>query len=259
MKKESKKESKKDGSKWSGKENSGENVGNGIHQEDAWTFRVEGLADEFDQHVNLSVPGYDQVQGLVGQLSRYFLYDGCSVVDYGCSTGRTLQEIAARNKGRKIEYIGVDDSHEMCEKARERMSSLGVSFDILNAQAEKTFPPSNVALVIMIYTAQFMPEKSRWKFFLDMTSKMPPGSGLIVVEKTIPDEPRFSQIFSEIHIEQKKKHFDSMEVDSKARSLIGVLRPEQTNSFEQRLKQYGFSVSKFWQTLAFSGWVCRRS
>ena len=61
-------------------------VGQEIDAKNAgWTF--EGIAGQFDEHVRLSVPLYDEGHELACRLGDFFMPPGATVVELGTSTG----------------------------------------------------------------------------------------------------------------------------------------------------------------------------
>ena len=63
-------------------------------------FSFANFADGFDAHIDASIRGYADLIGDCTELSQYFVENGTTVCDIGCSTGRLLAEIRARNQAR---------------------------------------------------------------------------------------------------------------------------------------------------------------
>ena len=66
-----------------------------------------GEAENFDEHIKKSIRGYDNLLQDVVNLSQYFVEQDTTVVDIGCSTGKLLHEIVAKNVI-DCEYVGVE-------------------------------------------------------------------------------------------------------------------------------------------------------
>ena len=66
-----------------------------------------GEAENFDEHIKKSIRGYDNLLQDVVNLSQYFVEQNTTVVDIGCSTGKLLQKIVAKNVI-DCEYVGVE-------------------------------------------------------------------------------------------------------------------------------------------------------
>ena len=63
-----------------------------------FTFATE--EGGFDNHIIHSIRGYRELNKDIIKFSEYFIEEGCSVLDIGCSTGRLIREMKARNEKR---------------------------------------------------------------------------------------------------------------------------------------------------------------
>lgn len=232
-------------------------VGDGIEAgPGAWTFRSDDVAAAFDEHVAISTPGYDDLQRLVARLSTFYLRDGSSMVDYGCATGRTIAEVSGACAGRRVRYVGVDESEAMVARARERLASVPGA-EVRAASVLASPPPSDAALLTALYVLQFMPLGDRAAALSMMRRATPLGCVLVVVEKCVPDDPEHAVPFSDAHHDEKLDGGHApAEVAAKARSLRGVLRPATILRTEEMLRAAGWRPQRFWQRLSFAGWVC---
>ena len=52
-----------------------------------WTFKSEGVAENFDEHVRESLPWYDLATKTLAHVVRHYITEGGIVYDIGCSTG----------------------------------------------------------------------------------------------------------------------------------------------------------------------------
>jgi len=222
-----------------------------------WTFHSEAVANAFDRHVSLSVPEYDGVQKLVARLSTYFLVDGGTHLDWGCSTGRTIAEVARENPGRRVRHIGVDESAEMVRRAEDRLRSAGVSADLRALPLRLVPPPAGTCLVTALYVLQFLPPAERREALLAAAAGLREGGALVLVEKVLPDDPELCAPFQDVLWDEKADNGHTPEeVAGKARSLRGVLRALPVAEVERVLADCGFRATRFWQHLSFAGWVC---
>ena len=75
-----------------------------------FAHRKEG----FDEHIEKSIRGYSQLIEDVVALSRYFVENGTTVVDIGCSTGKMTKALIDYNKdhieGSGVEFIGIENA-----------------------------------------------------------------------------------------------------------------------------------------------------
>lgn len=230
-------------------------VGDGIAAEPgAWSFRGPEVAAAFDRHVALSVPGYDELQRLVARLSAYFLPPGGVHVDWGCSTGRTIAEVAAANPGRGARHVGVDESAPMVERARERLAGVRAELHALPLLTCRL--PPRVHLLTALYVLQFMEPADRVEALRLAASSLAEGGALVLAEKVVPGDPELVGPFQDVLWDEKADNgYTPAEVAAKARSLRGVLRPLPAHEVERSLAAAGLRATRFWQHLSFAGWL----
>jgi tRNA (cmo5U34)-methyltransferase len=224
-----------------------------------WTFKSESVAAAFDKHVAASVPAYDQVQRLVARLSTYFVRDGGVHLDWGCSTGRTIVEVARANPGRRVHRVGVDESREMVRRAADRLRADGVEADLRAQPLQEVPPPPGTCLITALYTLQFLPPAARREALAAAAAGLEEGGALVLVEKVLPDDPGLCAPFQDVLWDEKRDNgYSAEEVAGKARSLRGVLRPLPAADVERALESCGLRPTRFWQYLSFAGWVAVR-
>lgn len=80
----------------------------------------KNTANVFDDMLDRSVPFYEEIQRMTGDLCADFATPGTNVYDLGCSTCNTFFAIE-KNIPADCTCIGLDSSPEMIEKAREKL------------------------------------------------------------------------------------------------------------------------------------------
>ena len=65
-------------------------------------FSFSAVAKNFDNHINRSIRGYNDLWNDVISMSKYFVENKTNVVDIGCSTGSLLSEMHKKNKTIKL-------------------------------------------------------------------------------------------------------------------------------------------------------------
>ena len=80
----------------------------------------EQVAEVFDDMLERSVPCYHQVMEMTAQLARPFIANNDCIYDLGCSTGKPLLTFASHLSNDTLEYIGIDNSQAMINKAKRK-------------------------------------------------------------------------------------------------------------------------------------------
>jgi tRNA (cmo5U34)-methyltransferase len=73
-------------------------------------FTFATSEEGFDNHIEKSVRGYNNLWGDVLSLSKYFVEDHTKVVDLGCSTGKLLKAMIEQNRYHipQAQYVGIE-------------------------------------------------------------------------------------------------------------------------------------------------------
>ena len=237
------------------------NVGDEIEQtEGGWEFD-DGVAEQFDQHVNQSIPSYRNVQDHVTKIADWFLADGEreTVYDLGCATGTTIQRlIETRDRSDPIRYVGIDEARPMLKQAEEKV---GIYDTVRLVEEDLTVDPQfpNASLVISLFTLSFLKEGDRQAVLDAAYRDLDSGGALIFVEKTYPEHARFQALYREHYFDYKQQHFEAAEVVDKAKSLRGQLRPLSRDEYRSMLERAGFeNVEPFYQKYMWWGVIARK-
>lgn len=230
------------------------NVGTHITAKNAaWSF--EDVADDFDAHVEKSVPLYEEGHELVCQLSDFFLHSSSVVTELGTSTGALARKFLRHNETRRdIRYIGVDREATMLEKAAKECGDARATFvqaDLVDYELE----PSS--MVLSYYTMQFVHPRSRQDVFTRIYEGLEWGGALILFEKVRAPDARFQDISGQIYQEYKlDRHFSEAEILNKQRSLKGVLEPFSTQGNLDLMQRAGFvDVTTIMKWVCFEGFL----
>lgn len=233
-------------------------VGDGLKVENAnWRFRGD-VVDKFDEHVSKSVPLYEEGHELICQISDYFVKDGSTCYELGCSTGSLTLKLAEHNKHREgARFIGIDSEEDMIGRAQEKQQELDakntnfVVDDILTAE----FEPCD--LVASYYCVQFIRPSVRQDVIDKVYNALKWGGAFLLFEKVRANDARFQDIMSSLYVDYKlSQGYTAEEIVGKARSLKGVLEPFSTQGNIDLLRRAGFvdiiSISKF---VCFEGFL----
>ena len=215
-------------------------VGQDIDAQNAgWTF--DGIEDQFDEHVRLSVPLYAEGHELACRLGDFFLPPNATVVELGTSTGVLAQKFLAFHKERRdIRYVGIDKVDSMLAVARQRCQgdprAEFVNDDIATVKIE------DASLVLSYCTLQFVHPKNRQDVFNEVHRALQWGGAFFLFEKVRAPDARFQDLATQLYHEFKLRNgFDEKEILSKQRSLKGVLEPFSTQGNIDLLTRAGFT------------------
>lgn len=219
------------------------------------------VAAVFDDMVSRSVPGYQTIQLLVADLACSFAKDGL-IYDLGCSTGATIKAIAKRAKN-TLRVIGIDNSPDMVERCRNNISSLDAidSEVILSDLTEANiFSRGKADVIILNLTLQFIRPPLRSAFLQRCFQALNKDGALLLVEKTIEEDPILNTLFIDYyHSFKKEMGYSEMEIAAKREALENVLIPMSRVENEKLLQNAGFSrIGTFFQWFNFAGFLALR-
>lgn len=204
----------------------------------------QATAAVFDDMLVRSVPQYLETQRMMGELVSDFAVPGTNIYDLGSSTGTTflnLDQYLPRDES--YNFIGVDNSEAMLEKARRRMEEHGFTRPCewrvadLNAGVEI----SNASVVILNLTLQFVRPMNRNSIIRAIYEGLRPGGCLILVEKVLGEHSIFNRLFIKHYYEFKARNgYSQMEISQKREALENVLIPYHFTENFDLLRREGF-------------------
>lgn len=219
-----------------------------------WTF--EGIEEQFDEHVRLSVPLYDEGHELACRLGDFFLPPNAVVVELGTSTGVLAKKFLDHHKDRgDIRYIGIDKVEGMLAVARQRCQGDTRAEFINDDIAAATF--ADASLVLSYCTMQFVHPRVRQEMFDKVYRSLQWGGAFFLFEKVRAPDARFQDIATQLYHEFKLRNgFDEKEILGKQRSLKGVLEPFSTQGNLDLLARAGFpDVMTLIKYVCFEGFL----
>ncbi|MCA9472536.1 MAG: methyltransferase domain-containing protein [Nitrospirales bacterium] len=222
-----------------------------------WRFRGE-IVQQFDQHVSKSVPWYQAGHDLVCKVSDYFVKDGSTCYDLGCSTGELTLKLAKHNLHKEgAMFVGIDAEKEMLALARKKQKAAGVkNAKFLNDNICLT-KFSSADFITAYYTIQFVRPSIRQELFNKIFKSLNWGGALLLFEKVRANDARFQDITTGLYTDFKlEQGYSAEEIIGKSKSLKGVLEPFSTQANVDMLKRAGFvdilTVMKF---ICFEGFL----
>lgn len=207
----------------------------------SWTFEGD-VPENFDKHVQRSVPFYHEGHRLICRVSDYFLGDDSIAYDLGCATGELLHKLAARHDRSTIRFIGVDRSAAMAAAAKEKNAAdTRIQVD---CEELTQYEFQQADLIVMHYTMQFVRPAVRQDLFRRIFDALRWGGAFLLFEKVRGPDARFQDMLTGLYSDFKlEQGYTPAEIMGKARSLAGVLEPFSTTGNYDLLQRAGFKDS----------------
>ncbi|MEW6518717.1 MAG: carboxy-S-adenosyl-L-methionine synthase CmoA [Thermodesulfobacteriota bacterium] len=216
------------------------------------------VAEVFDDMLQRSVPCYHQVIDMMATLLARFVHQGDRIYDLGCSTGTTLLELSRRMAASELEFVGIDNSPAMLDKAR-------LKTEMLARPAAIHFIHGDIATVelapcgacILNYTLQFIRPLARQSFLSRLHQALQPGGVLIISEKIICHDLEINRAFIDFYHDFKRSQgYSETEIARKRAALENILIPFSIRENSELLQKSGFSqVETFFQWFNFASFV----
>lgn len=216
------------------------------------------VANVFDDMVNRSVPFYGEIQRMVAELAAEHARPGSDVYDLGCSTGTTMVGMNTMvDQG--IRFIGVDDSQEMLDKCKSKLTELGFTrnYDLRCEDLNQGVKVSNASVAILCLTLQFVRPIYREQLVRSIYEGLNPGGVLILVEKILAEDSLFNRDFITYYYNYKRRNnYSEMEISQKREALENVLVPYKLSENITMLRDRGFSHCEvFFKWYNFAGLI----
>ena len=221
-------------------------------------FSFANYADDFDRHIERSIRGYGNLMEDCTELSQYFVEDGTTVCDIGCSTGRLLGAIRARNQERApgARYLGLDVEPSF-QQHWPRHAAPNVEFLIQDVLTYDHF--GDMSLATCIFTLQFLPERHRHQVCRRLFEGLVSGGALVIAEKTFAKMPKVQDMLNSLYLHYKRKNFSDDEILDKEKSLRDKMKPGRESDLIRMLTEAGFrpeNIESFWRSHLFAAFVC---
>lgn len=221
-------------------------------------FSFSSFAENFDDHIDQSIRGYANLIHDCVELSPYFVEDGTVVTDVGCSTGRLLSRIRARNQDRApgARYVGFDIEPSFQEHWAEHEGD-NISFHVHDVLAHEDF--QDISLATSIFTLQFLAERHRKAVCQRLFDGLVPGGALIIAEKTFAQSAKVQDMLTSLYLNYKRGHFSDEEILDKEKSLRDMMKPNRERDIVRMLTDVGFAaenVEAFWKNHLFVAFIC---
>ena len=220
------------------------------------------VAKVFDDMVNRSIPFYEEMQRMIGELTADHYQDNTNIYDLGCSTGATLIHMN-ESVPPHIQFIGIDDSPDMLQKCSEKLKEHGferpVKLEVADLNGNVGIETASV--VVLCLTLQFVRPINREKLLRSIYDGMVPGGALIIIEKILAEESTFNRDFIKYYYDMKRRnHYSEMEISQKREALENVLIPYKLSENIIMLREAGFGhVETFFKWYNFAGLITKKA
>lgn len=218
----------------------------------------ERVVEVFDDMLDRSIPFYHEVINATAKLLSCYLKPGDTICDLGCATGTPLLEFARLLKKENFQFIGIDSSPAMIEKAKLKteLYSQEESISYFQEDITKLDRPETGAFILN-YTLQFIRPLQRQALVNRLYENLRPGGLLILSEKTICSDKRLNRSFIDIyHRFKRERGYSELEISRKREALENILVPFTIAENRRLLRNTGFEpVTPFFQWFNFSSFV----
>lgn len=223
----------------------------------------EETAVVFDDMLGRSVPHYDEIQRMVGELASDFAHEDTNVYDLGCSTGTTFLTIERfLPADLDVRFVGIDSSQEMLDIARQKLAESGLRRQVTLRCGDLNQPVEihDASVVLMILTLQFIRPLYRDRLIRSISEGLAENGCLILVEKVLGESSTFNRLFIKHYYEMKKRNgYSELEISQKREALENVLIPYRMEENRELLRSQGFKhVDVFFKWYNFSGIVAMK-
>jgi len=199
---------------------------------------------DFDNHINSSIPCFSFVDDFILSYFKYFNFDGCRVLDIGCSSGRLIKKLKTVAKNASIVGIDYEEAFN-CQECKK--------------QDFMTYNESGFDFVISAFTNNFI-KFPRADVYRRVYEKMNTGGCFIIFEKTISSTGIEEKINSEVLRDFKSLYFTASEILEKEQAIKPLMVDHTENEIEEKLKSVGFEIiSRPWKSLGFASWIVKKN
>ncbi len=227
-------------------------LGEGIKKtSSAWDFD-DILIDDFEAHIERSVPCYSLTHTLGLELSDFFCKSNTSVFDIGSTTGNFINKLHQRHSNKDINFSGIEFSESMFKQSSEKYSDIQfINDDVRNCDL------NNSSFITSFYTIQFINPQYRQELLKKIYSSLNWGGAFLMFEKVRAPDARFQDYMMQIYNEYKLNNkYTAENILSKSRSLKGVLEPFSTQGNLDLIKRAGFvDVMTVYKYISFEGFL----
>jgi len=220
-----------------------------------WKFDSQ-VTEVFDDMLKRSIPGFDAMREMTTSIAAKFAISETYILDLGCSKGGAIAKLI-EVLDESYKFRGIEISEPMRLEAQERFKDSKSRVEIIDMDLRIDFPKDPASVVLSVLTLQFIPIEYRQKIVKQVYDCLIPGGAFILVEKVLGSDAVINEMLVKEYYDLKGKNgYTEEQINTKRRSLEGILVPVTSKWNEEILVKSGFqSVDSFWRNLNFVGWV----
>lgn len=205
-------------------------------------FNFENI-DDFDKHINLSIPNYSGLIDVIRPFVLEYLQPMGLHVDIGCSTGALVHLVS--NLVPNALSIGIDevDIFEFTDCQFEQVDFVDYLEDLKSCD-----------FITSIFSLQFLPAQKRNRAIAELRRLVNNGAVCVIAEKVYCSSSRVNTILHREHMRQKRKHFTDKEILDKDYELFGSMFCKNESEIALEVASIGKPV-QIWQSYNFHAWI----
>lgn len=220
---------------------------------DRWAFD-ENVTRVFEAMLENSIPGYQDMRNWVTRFAlRFIPEENGVVIDIGASRGDALAPLLAARP--RAEFHAVEVSEPMRQAMAARFAGQPVAIRDNDLRYDHSVFERPTDVVLSVLTLMFIPIEYRTRLVHAIHRNLKPGGALLLVEKTIQQDPLMDEVFNDEYYRFKADNgYTAEAIHRKKLSLEGVLVPLTQQWNEDTLRAAGFRhVQVFWRAANFCG------
>jgi tRNA (cmo5U34)-methyltransferase len=222
---------------------------------DIQDFSFSDHATHFDNHIGLSIPGYQDLREIAVDVAPRFICARSNVYDIGCSTGTHLRSIHDRLVGRRsgVNFHGVDIEPSFAELWSD-LTTPTLTYTHADARA---LDIKCASFVLSLFTIQFLGSADKLPMLKRIHEGLIDGGCLLIAEKVLAQSGRMQDALSFPYYDFKQSNgFTADEILTKERSLRGQMTLWTETEAETHLQRCGFQdVQRVWGHFPFFCWL----
>jgi tRNA (cmo5U34)-methyltransferase len=210
-------------------------------------------ASVFSDMLNRSVPQYNEMLRMIGEIASTFAVKNTNCYDLGCSNGLVM-EVLMKSVEKSVLVIGMDYSQAMLNKAKKYLGNKNRYKLVLHDLNDRP-PINNASVIVLNLTLQFIRPLNRDKLIRSIYQGMRKGGCLILIEKILGNNTLFNRLFIEYYYNFKRRNgYSDMEISQKREALENVLIPYRLSENMKLLSDNGFEkIDVFMKWYNFCG------